>query len=180
MTNPDTPNQLGFCKNAQTADHVLTLTTIVNKFVKKQKTKVYACFVDYAKAFDLVCRESLLHKLWTMGIQGRFFICVEYMYSGSTAKIKLLNKLSEKIEILCGTEQGHPMSPELFKCFIHHLSVDMNNIFGLSTTTLNSVQVTHLLWADDLVLLGLDPKSLQAMLDTLSIFIILHRLGSYC
>ena len=110
MTNPDTPNQLGFCKNAQTADHVLTLTTIVNKFVKKQKTKVYACFVDYAKAFDLVCRESLLHKLWTMGIQGRFFICVEYMYSGSTAKIKLLNKLSEKIEILCGTEQGHPMS----------------------------------------------------------------------
>ena len=33
MTNPDNPNQLGFCKNAQTADHVLTLTTIVNKFL---------------------------------------------------------------------------------------------------------------------------------------------------
>ena len=172
MTNPDTPNQLGFCKNAQTADHVLTLTTIVNKYVKKQKTKVYACFVDYAKAFDSVCREALLHKLWTMGIQGRFFICVEDMYSGSIAKIKLLNKLSEKIEILCGTEQGHPMSPELFKCFIHHLSVELNNISGLSTPTLNSVQVTHLLWADDLVLLGLDPKSLQAMLDTLSSYCI--------
>ena len=50
ITNPDTPNQLGFCKNAQTADHVFTLTTIVNKYVKIQKTKVYACFVDYAKA----------------------------------------------------------------------------------------------------------------------------------
>ena len=100
------------------------------------------------------------------------------MYSWSTAKIKLLYKLSEKIEILCGTEQGHPMFPELFKCFIHHLSVELNNISGLSTPTLNSVQATHLLWADDLVLLGLDPRSLQAMLDTL--FIILHRLGSYC
>ena len=33
MTNPDNPNHLGFCKNAQTADHVLTLTTIVNKFL---------------------------------------------------------------------------------------------------------------------------------------------------
>ena len=61
---------------------------------------------------------------------------------------------------------------ELFKCFIHHLSVELNNISGLSTPTLNSVQVTHLLWADDLVLLGLDPKSLQAMLDTLSSYCI--------
>ena len=156
---------ISFRQNAQTADHVLTLTTIVNKYVKKQKTKLYACFVDCAKAFDSVYREALLHKLWTMGIQGRFFICVEDMYSGSTAKIKLLNKLSEKI--LCGPEQGHPMSPELFKCFIHHLSVKLNNISGLSTPTLNSVQVTHLLWADDLVLLGLDPRSLHAMLDTL-------------
>ena len=34
------------------------------------------------------------------------------------------------------------------------------------------MQVTHLLWADDLVLLGLDPKSLEAMLDTLSSYCI--------
>ena len=94
------------------------------------------------------------------------------MYSGSTVKIKLLNKLSEKIEILCGTEQGHPMSPELFKCFIHHLSVDLNHISGLSTSTLNSMQVTHLLWVDGILLLGLDPISLQAMLDTLSSYCI--------
>ena len=32
---------------------------------------------------------------------------------------------------------------------------------------LNSVQVTHLLWADDLVLLALDPESLQSMLNVL-------------
>ena len=31
MTNPDTPNQLGFCKNAQTADHTLTLTPLHKK-----------------------------------------------------------------------------------------------------------------------------------------------------
>ena len=30
-----------------------------------------------------------------------------------------------KIDLLCGTEQGHPMSPELYKCFIHQLSVDL-------------------------------------------------------
>ena len=89
------------------------------------------------------------------------------MYTGSSAKIKLLQKLSDKIEVLCGTEQGHPMSPELFKCYIHQLSEELNNIPGVKVPELNSVQVTHLLWADDLVLLALDPESLQSMLNVL-------------
>ena len=91
---PDTFNQLGSCKQAQTADHILVLTTVINKYVKKTKGKIYTCFAYYAKAFDSVCREALLHKLWKMGIRGRFFCCLEEMYKGSTAKTKLLNKMS--------------------------------------------------------------------------------------
>lgn len=87
------------------------------------------------------------------------------MYSSSTAKMKLLNKLSDEIDLICGNEQGNPMSPELFKCFIHQLSLDLNNCTDANTPELNSVQVTHMLWSDDLVLL--DHKSLQSMLDIL-------------
>ena len=38
-TNRDTPNQLEFCKNAQTADHILTLLTVDlhKKYVKANK-----------------------------------------------------------------------------------------------------------------------------------------------
>ena len=169
--NPDTPNQLGFCKNAQTSDHILTLTTCIEKYIKKFKERLYTCFVDYAKAFDSVCREALLYKLWKLGMQGKFFRCIEHMYKNSTAKIKLLNKLSEKIYIICGTEQGHPISPELFKCFIHQLSEDLNNLEDVRIPRLNNEEITHLLWADDLVLLAFDPRSLEKMLD------VLHR---YC
>ena len=163
----DTPNQLGFCKNAQTADHILTLSTCIEKYVKANKGRLFSCFVDYAKAFDTVCREALLYKLWKLGIKGRFFGCMEFMYTNSKAKIKLLNKLSEKIDVLCGTEQGHPMSPELFKCFIHQLSEDLNSMENVEVPLLKSTRVTHLLWADDLILLALDQESLQRMLEVL-------------
>ena len=131
---PETFSQLGFCKQAQTADHNRN-----QQVREKDEGQDLYCFVDYAKAFDSVCREALLHKLWKMGIRGRFFCCLEEMYKGSTANIKLLNKMSEKIELLSGTEQGHPMSPELFKCFIHQLSVELNNVTDNMVPELNSV-----------------------------------------
>ena len=167
---PDTPNQLGFCQGAQTADHILTLSTCIEKYVQVKKVRLFSCFVDYAKAFDTVCREALLYKLWKMGIQGRFFGCLEYMYTHSSAKIKLLNKLSEKIDVLCGTEQGHPMSPELFKCFVHQLSEDLNSLKDVAVPILNENEITHLLWADDLILLALDKESLQKMLNILLMY----------
>ena len=74
--NPDTPNQLGFCQNAMTSDHIYTLSTCIEKYVSLHKKRLYSCFVDYAKAFDTVCREALLYKLWKLGIQGKFFECL--------------------------------------------------------------------------------------------------------
>ena len=59
------------------------------------------------------------------------------------------------------------MSPELFKCFIHQLSGDLNSVENVEVPLLKSTRVTHLLWADDLILLALEQESLQRMLELL-------------
>ena len=62
-------------------------------------------------------REALLFKLHEMGARGKYLEVMRSMYSSSKARIKMLAKISEKINILIGTEQGHPISPELFKLY---------------------------------------------------------------
>ena len=156
---PDPKEQLGFSKGAQTNDHVLTLKTLVDKYTKKKKVKLYACFVDLRKAFDTVCRDLLLHKIACLGISGNFFNCLSDMYRNSVACIKISKLLSPDIKIGKGTEQGHPLSPDLFKLYIRELSSYLNNAGDYPE--LADLMISHLLWADDLVLLALSPTALQ-------------------
>ena len=59
------------------------------------------------------------------------------MYSNSKAKVKLLSKISEAMDVLIGTEQGHPMSAELFKCYLIGLSTDLDKTLGVKSPTLS-------------------------------------------
>ncbi len=89
------------------------------------------------------------------------------MYSNSYAYIKLGGHISNKFEIKKGTEQGHPLSPDLFKIFLSDLSplLEFSNCPALS-----NISISHLLWADDLIMLSLDNKTSQLQLDNLTKF----------
>ena len=168
---PDAPNQLGFTKGAQTNDHVLTLKTIIDKYYTKKtgkNKKLFACFVDLRKAFDNVNRIYLLEKIQSLKIEGKFFEVLSSMYNKSKAKLKISEHLSNSFRTEKGTEQGHPMSPDLFKIFIKDLSAELGT--DGSYPSLDGLLINHLLWADDLVLLALDEHSLQKNLDELHKF----------
>ena len=47
-------SQIGFLPKNRTPDHVLTLRTLIDKYVHGHREKIYACFVDFKKAFDSV------------------------------------------------------------------------------------------------------------------------------
>ena len=84
-------SQIGFLANNRTADHVLTLRTLIDKYVNCHQTKVYACFVDFRKAFDSVWHDGLLYKLLKINIRGNFCNVIKSLYSNSTSSVRIGN-----------------------------------------------------------------------------------------
>ena len=80
------------------------------------------------------------------------------------SRYKLNGKLSDSFSVSKGTEQGHPLSPELFKVYFKELS-DLLNSAATSCPQLHDRIITHLAWADDLVILSLEPVSLQTQVN---------------
>ena len=89
------------------------------------------------------------------------------MYSNSKGQIKLAGYLNKCFDINKGTEQGHPLSPDLFKHYLGGLSslLEFENCPQLA-----SLIISHLLWADDLIMLSLDNETAQKQLDALHNF----------
>ena len=72
--------QIGFQKKARTTDHMFVLCTLIEKYTKQNKAKLFTCFIDFKKAFDSVLHQALFLKLQNLGITGLFYNIVKNMY----------------------------------------------------------------------------------------------------
>ena len=62
--------QGGIRKGHSTIDHVFVLKTLIDLYLNKRK-RIYFCFIDYKKAFDIVSRVSLWTKMLSLNINGQ-------------------------------------------------------------------------------------------------------------
>ena len=58
--------QIGFTMNARTSDHMFVLKSLIDKYTNMKGGKLYACFVNFQKAFDSVINPGLQVKLKEM------------------------------------------------------------------------------------------------------------------
>ena len=66
-------SQIGFQKGHRPTDHIFTLKTLINKHVyNTPKGKLYACFVDFKKAYDSVWHKGLFTKLASLNVTESF------------------------------------------------------------------------------------------------------------
>lgn len=161
------PFQIGFSKNARTADHVFVLKALVDKYFS-QKKKVYACFIDFHKAFDCVLHTAIYIKLLKANIGGLFLNLLKDMYSKSTLCVKLGNELTKFFCSSVGVRQGDVLSPNLFKVFINDLPDYLAD--SPSPLFLNGMRIDCLMYADDVILLSDSASGLQNKINCLQNF----------
>ena len=57
------------------------------KHTTKKKKEIYACFIDYAKAFDIVEHEEIIECLERAGIDGKDIRIITNLYWHQKAAI---------------------------------------------------------------------------------------------
>ena len=159
--------QIGFKRKSRTTDHIFTLKGTVNKYVVDKKGKrLYACFVDFQKAFDSVWHEGLFRKLENLGINGNFLNLIRDIYKQTKCAIKINNKTTQFFNYNKGVLQGNPLSPILFNIFINEIFKKVQNTESMLTLD-GTNYFNALMYADDLILLSTSEEGLQNSLNSL-------------
>jgi hypothetical protein len=138
---------------------------------------LYACLIDFAKAFDTVQRPPLWEALRRLGLTGKLLSTVQCLYSAVRMRVKLSGRVGDVFESLLGVKQGDPLSPVLFGAFIEvlpafiaALNADLTprgtDMLALSPD-LDGLALFYLLFADDLTLLTRCPDKLRLLLASL-------------
>ena len=167
-TNSLAPQQFGFRENFRTTDAIFVLHSAISSY-KNVKKPIFACFVDFSKAFDSVFRPAMLYKLGEMGIKGNYLQLIQSMYVDSSYIIKNNGTFSSPIKSNVGVKQGCNLSPLLFNIFVN----DIHQIFDKTCFPLdiNSFKLSSVSFADDLVILSESEIGLQNSL---------VKLDTYC
>lgn len=160
--------QAAYRPDYSTTDQIFILNSLINKYVKFGKKKLYVCFVDFKKAFDNIWHTGLLFKLLKQfKIGGKFYGIIKSMYRNAKTCVKLKNGITEVFDLKKGIKQGDTLSPYLFNMYLN----DINGIFAHSKSMPPSIAgyiVGCLLYADDLMIISESKSGLQHSLDNLN------------
>ena len=160
--------QIGFKPGSRTADHVFVLKSMIDN-LKKRRKKLFACFVDFRKAFDSVWRDGLMFKLYKWGLGNKFCSLLQNMYSQLHSCVKVGNQITDYFVSEVGTRQGCNLSPNIFNLFINDLPKLLSKA-NTDPVILSDKKIPILMYADDVVLLSQSESGLNRALNLLYIY----------
>ena len=134
--------------------------------------QLWACFVDFKKAYDTVPRSRLWSKLRERGLGGSWLRAVQALYADVPMSVRTADGLSPCFQAQLGLKQGCPLSPTLFGLYIDDFEAEVRAAAQrgeeLDLPVLGSGGAAPpLLYADDMVLLATSADGLQRQLNLL-------------
>lgn len=158
--------QFGFRKGVGTREALFSLNVLTQR-CRDMNVDVYACFIDYRKAFDCVKHEKMVEILKTIGLDNEDLRIITELYWNQTAEVRVENSTSEAIQIQRGVRQGCVLSPLLFNIyseaiFKEALEEEAGGI-KVNGKTLNNIR-----YADDTVVLASSLPELQLLMDRIT------------
>ena len=119
--NPELPEvQAGFRKGRGTRDQIANICWIIEKAREFQRN-IYFCFIDYAKGFDCVGRNTLWKILKEMIIPDRLTCLLRNLHACQEATVRTGHGTTDWFQIGKGVCQGCTLSPCLFNLYAEYI-----------------------------------------------------------
>ena len=144
-----------------TREGIFNMRMLCERYCEVSKD-IYACFIDYEKAFDRVNHESMIKCLKDIGLNGKDIRLIVNLYWTQKAYIQLEQDLSGEIMIKRGVRQGCVLSPCLFNLYTEMIFRHIEDMEGV---IVGGVNINNLRYADDTVILADSEGSLQTILN---------------
>lgn len=157
--------QFGFRQKRGTRDAIALFKLVIQRALAVDR-KIFACFVDYEKAFDKVEHTRMLEILQKYGIDKEDLQIIKNLYKQQKANIRLGNSTTERFcNIRKGVRQGCPLSPKLFNVYAEEIM--RHKSFIKCGLKINGERLNEICYADDKVLIAETPQQLQRMVTRL-------------
>ena len=130
---------------------------------RRDKDKLYVCFLDIEKAYDRVIREIMWCVLVKIGLSEKIVNIIRSMYEDTKAIYRLGTLETDWVRSERGVRQGCTLSPTLFSLYTEEMAarlrrMDVGVKFG-------DHKINVLLYADDVVIMSETGEELQALLN---------------
>jgi endonuclease/exonuclease/phosphatase family metal-dependent hydrolase len=156
--------QAGFRSGYSTNDHLQVVRSLIEK-CNEYKIEIAIAFIDYEKAFDSTETWSILDSLDECRVDSRYTKMIKYIYENATSCIELHEK-TDKFKIGRGVRQGDTISPKLFTAALEGIFKKLN--WSKMGININGKFLSHLRFADDIILFATNKRQLQKMLTQLN------------
>ncbi|KAG7307782.1 hypothetical protein JYU34_006375 [Plutella xylostella] len=157
--------QAGFRSRYSTIDHIHAVRQLMEKCKEYNRPQCLA-FVDYEKAFDTVEHWAVFHALHRCNIDKQYVDVLRELYKEATMQVRM-HSLTDLVSINRGVRQGDTLSPKLFTNVLEDALKTLN--WDERGVNINGTYMSHLRFADDLIVLAENVADLQEMLEELHV-----------